>query len=171
MNDVTENDVLILYLPRIKQMCYGRWTNLEPEDRQAEAALFFLYMLRRPYLNCRYFWKEYCDALVPHMDHLNRIAPSRYFKECSLDCPINTKDFQGKLTLLDVLGRIDSDESLLYVKEFIKTLNQEDEAIVHDLEEGLSRASVARKHQISVYALKKRLNKACALYMEDAKMF
>ena len=171
MNEVTENDVLTFYLPRIKQVCYGRWVNLEPEDRHAEAALFFLYVLRRPYLNYKYFWKEYCDALVPHMNHLNRTAPSRYSKQCSLYRPVSTNYFQEKLILLDVLGRIDSDESLLYVKAFINTLQQEDRTIVCELIAGWSRASVARTHRLSAYALKMRLNKIYESYMEESKMF
>jgi hypothetical protein len=88
MNNITENDVILFYRPHIKQICQGRWPNLEPKDRESEATLYFICALRSFPLNCGHFWEDYCDALIPYMDQLNRIAPSRYFsKECSLDYP------------------------------------------------------------------------------------
>lgn len=167
MSNITENDVILFYMPRIKQFCHGRWPNLEPEDRESEAVFYFICALRSFPLNCGHFWEDYCNALVSYMDHLNRITPSRYFrKEYSLDCTIKTNNCEGEITLFDILEGPGLDESSLSVESFIKALSSEDSAIIHDLIEEIPLAAVAQKHNLSVYSLRKRLYKIGTIYME-----
>lgn len=56
---VTENDVISVYIPRIEKICRGRWTNLEMDDRVAEAVLCFICALRSLPINCGHFWEDY----------------------------------------------------------------------------------------------------------------
>lgn len=164
---VTENDVISVYMPRIKQFCRGKWPNLEPEDRESEAALYFVCALRSFPIACGHFWEDYCNALIPYMDRLNRIAPSRYFKkEDSLDRPINVDHTESEMTLFDILEGSSLDESSLSVESFMKTLSTEDQDIIRNLMKKVPRASVARKHHLSAYALKKRLDEIGKSYIE-----
>lgn len=101
------------------------------------------------------------------MNQLNRIAPSRYFsKERSLYYPINANHFEGKITLFDLLEGPGLDESSLYVKSFVETLSLADRAIIHDFMGKVPRSLVAKKHNLSVYVLKKRLERIGTAYLE-----
>lgn len=164
---ITENDVISVYMPRIKRFCRGKWPNLEPEDRESEATLYFVCALRSFPIGCGHFWEDYCNALIPYMNHLNRIAPPRYFKkEHSLDHPISMDHAKSAMTLLDILKGPDLDESSLSVESFIETLSSEDQEIIRDLMKKVPRTLVARKHHLSIYALKKRLDEIGKLYIE-----
>lgn len=146
--NVTEGDVLLRFLPHIKQICQGRWPNLEPEDREAEAAIFFVCALRSFPLNGGHFWEDYCAALTPYMNRVNQTAPSRYYsKEYSLDRPIRTNNSEREITLSDILVGSDYDESSLYVEAFIETRSEEEKAIIRELIDQKSRAMVARERK------------------------
>ena len=165
--NVTENDIIVAYMPHIKHICQGKWPNLEPEDRESEAVLFFIYALRSLPLDSGNFWEDYCEALVLYMDSLNRRAPSRYYKkEYSLDCPILTHNDKSPMTLLDILESSSQDETTLLVESFMETLELEDKDILHDLMDKVPYAFVARRHHLTVYSLKKRLEKIGMAYIE-----
>lgn len=168
MSNITENDVMLRYMPRVKQICRGRWLNLEAEDRESEAAFFFVCALRSFPLSCGHFWEDYCNALIFYMDQLNKVALPRYFrKEYSFDSTIKTNNLDGEITLFDILEEPGLDESSLSVKSFIKALSPEDSAIIHELIEEVPLATVAQKHNLSSYSLKKRLCKIGTIYMEE----
>ena len=89
------------------------------------------------------------------MDQLNRVTPSRYFaKVYSLDCPINTRNPDSKITLFDILEGPYLDDSSFFVDSFIETLSLRDNDIIRDLMEKVPRALVARKHNLSLNSLK-----------------
>ena len=165
--NVTENDIIAAYMPHIKHICQGKWLNLEPEDRESEAVFFFMCALRSFSLDSGNFWKDYCEALSPYMDGLNRCAPSHYYKKkYSLDCPILTHNDKSPMTLLDILEGPGLDETTLFVESFMETLVPEDKDILHDLMDKASYAFVARDHHLTAYSLKKRLEKIGMAYIK-----
>lgn len=45
-----EHEAFVMFEEQIKRLCAGRWGAIEKEDRQAEASLIFLAVLRTPNL-------------------------------------------------------------------------------------------------------------------------
>ena len=155
-----EAKMLDLAMPHIRKICHGKWSNLEPEDRVAEAAYFFVCAFRSIPIGTGHFMSDYEKALTPYMDEHNRKAPPRYYcRNRSLDKLMPTKNSDDTWSLYDILPGTELDETSFHVTSFLKSLPDKEQAIVNDLMiEGLSKASVARKHKLSGSELAKILN-------------
>ncbi len=157
--DLKEEEKLILLMPYIKKLCNSRWLNFEPEVREAEALLFCICALRSLPVNSGHFLDDLRDTLVPYMDEKNRMAPPRYYgHDCSLDSAIVTNNGKKDWTRYDILHGPELDESRMTVESFITSLPVMQREIIYDLMfGGLSKAAVARKYDLLIYALEKTL--------------
>ena len=164
-----ESEIIQSAIPYIKNLCKRKWTNIEPEDRVAEATYFFLCTLRSIPTNTGCFIQDYEKALIPYMDQINRRYPPRFYgATCSLDSPMPANNGSSQWTLFD--SRVGSffDQSALCVKLFFKSLPSEHRKILYALlMEGLPKSAIARQNGLTVYELKKLLHQIAKNYLQD----
>ena len=155
-----EETMLDLAMPYIKKICRGKWLNLEPEDRIAEAAYFFVCSFRSLPIGTGHFMSDYEKALIPYMDEHNRKAPPRYYGcNQSLDALKFATNGNGTWSLYDILTATEIDETALCVESFLKSLPAKERAIVYDLMiDELPQSTVAHKNKLSDIELSKILN-------------
>ena len=150
-----EERTILILLPYLKKLCYGKWLNLEPEDRLSEAALFTLCATRSLPLTSGHFIPDLNAAIFPHMKELNRKTPSRFYAQhYSLDRQRATSNGDS-WGLRDVLTGSELDDSVIMIRSYLRSLPCWKRELLLDLAEGLSKSAAARKHQMSVYMLDK----------------
>lgn len=153
-----EEKIFLAAEPKIRKTCSGRWLNMEPEDRVAEASFFFIRALRSLPHSTGHFMSDYIDLLIPYMDKKNREYPSHYRKIFSLDAPLPSSNDSGEWNRYDTNVAPCTDESVEDVKLFLQSLPDWQQMIMHDiLYNGLSKSKTAKKHGITLYALTKIL--------------
>ena len=145
-----EEKLLIMAMPHIKKLCYGKWKNLEPEDRVSEALLFFVCAYRSLPINTGHFMSDYVTALTPYMNERNSETPSRYYGRApSLD----QKHDDSRWSLYEVFQGSVIDETVLPVASFLGSLPARSQSIIDDLmDEDLSREEIAQKYGLPAYA-------------------
>ena len=148
----------------IRSLCNRNWTNIELEDRIAEASFFFLCAYRSLPINSGHFLAQYKEALAPYMKKLNASSPYRY-RHSSLDARTPTRT--GSWSLYDQLAD-SSDESALTVQEFLGSMDELHRSMILDLmEAGMSRKDVAAKYGLSIYCLNKQLKDLGEQYLQE----
>ena len=168
MQEDFENEIVGLAMPHIKKLCYGKWFNLELEDRIIEAAYFFICALRNLPIDSGHFMSDYEDALVPYMNEQNRKEPSRYHRcDRSLDDPGNTNNTDKKWTLYDILSGPDIDQTAVDVDSFLNSLPIWQKNILQDrMIYGYTETQVAHKYGFPNNKLKKVLLKIGDIYQQ-----
>lgn len=173
MNDtkasMRESEIIQSAIPYIKNLCKKKWTNMEPEDRVAEATYYFLCAIRSIPTNTGCFIQDFEKELIPYMDQINSTYPPRFYsKMCSLDSLTPTNNGSSQWTLYDSRAGSFLDQSALCVKLFFKSLPPEHRKILYALlMEGLPKSAIARQNGLTVYELKKILHRIAENYLQD----
>lgn len=167
--DEQEEQAMLLLMPHLKNFCHRKWSNLEPEDRLSEAALFTLCAIRSLPINSGHFIPDLNATLSLHMDEQNRKNPSRFYGyEQSLDCQMATNNGDDSWNLYAILTGSEIDESSIIVHSFLSSLPDWQKNVLYDLmDKGLSRSAAALKYGMTVYKLEKILMKLWADYQSE----
>lgn len=170
MNTDAEEKALTLIMPFLEEVCQRRWINLEYEDRLAEACLVFIYAFRTIPIYTGNFLTDFIHVLIPHMNEVNRNAPSKYYGDYSLDDALHTENDSKNYCRYAFLKSPAYDESSLYVNSFLEKLPQEERNLIYEVYSmGLPKAEIARKHGISVYQLRSILKQIGKEYLREVQ--
>lgn len=156
-----------LFETKIQEICRLNWRFLEYEDRISEATYIFIVALRTLPTNTGFFWQEYQNLLVHHMENLKT---KHQHQTCwlKLDAPARSKtDNAYSYSLLDLLIAREPDFSEISVHNFLNALPPQQQNILYLLMEGKSHRSVCRRMKISHHELKQHLQSI----VEDYRSF
>ena len=164
-----EEEIFLAAAPQIRKLCARKWLNMEPEDRVAEASLFFIRALRSLPHDTGRFMKDYIEQLIPYMDQKNRECPSRLYGALSLDEMHPSADGSGAWCRYDAVIGPRTDESAEEVALFLRSLSGRRRMIMQDLlRGGLAKAAIARKYGLTPYMLKQTLQRIWQDYQSGA---
>jgi len=127
-----EREAFVMFEEQIKRLCAGRWGALEKEDRQAEASLIFLAVLRTPNLPEENILHVYQNVLNETMSKLNREKSKDRF-HFSLDAPIKRSNGEEGNAYIDFQADPEEQQKQRKVEQFLIALPETERNVCAEL--------------------------------------